>query len=499
MQNAMDIMAMVQKASMQKPKFDVPSKASSNTYNFRNELSQARRANYGSDDKGSEVRKDFAGRTTENRTEKLAKVMSNNNTKPEVKEQKEIQGEEPVQDTAVVDEAKSTDKASASEEKTEEKTVTPENLQDILQMLQDLLQQMQAMTSQGNESLQDAKAQLQNLLQSLEQQLTGVQGIQTAETGKLVNDLQNQLAKLTQLFTDISKQEDKLPQAEQLLKQLLQKVEELPATKEEAVKSKTTDTASEQISTVTTKAATEGSKVESDTTQAKLEEETPQVKASSTEKKSDKDTKDDQDQEQQSTYKQSNEKAAAKVAAEPVKVQNQVKTDFVAPQDSKQDIQVVVKQQDANLQKQNLVTINKSDLINQVVKKADILIGDTHQEMMMKLEPESLGKLNLKIVVEKGLVTAKFIAESQQVKEVLESSFNQLKDALQEKGIAVQGFSVSVGQQGGEFQSQQGFDQWKRTIKLNNKVNGDYLELDDEAMTSSNPYNYHEGKVDFKA
>lgn len=499
MQNAVDIMAMVQKTSTIKPRFDVPSKASSSPYNFRDQLNEARKANYGSDAKDTEVRKDYAGRTNENRTEKLAKVMSNSNAKPEVKDQEQVQGEKIVQGTEAVDETKTVDKAAGSEEKNDEKTVTAENLQDLLQMLQDLLQQIQNMEGQESGNLQDTKAALQSMLESLEQKLTAGQEIQAVETGKLVSDLQNQLTKLVQSMADNTKKEDKLPKVEQLLKQLMQKVEEL-SVKEEAVKTDAKRVVNERITTAAPQKTTEEAKV--DNTSAQLQpiaEENTEPKEVIAEKKNSKDAKEDQDQDH-SSYKQSSDKIDTKAAVEPAKAPNQLKTDFVvAPQNSKQDIQVVIKQLDTNLQKQNLVTINKSDIINQVVKKADIFIGDSHQEMIMKLEPESLGKLNLKVVVENGIITAKFVAESQQVKEVLESSFNQLKDALQEKGIAVQGFSVSVGQQGGEFQSQQGFNQWKRAIKLNHKVSGDYLALDEDGMTNNNPYNYHEGKVDFKA
>ncbi|MDF2845922.1 MAG: Flagellar hook-length control protein-like, C-terminal protein [Herbinix sp.] len=173
--------------------------------------------------------------------------------------------------------------------------------------------------------------------------------------------------------------------------------------------------------------------------------------------------------------------------------------EVVAPHIEKDNFQLNIKQANANLQKESLVKFSKSDILNQVIKKADILVQGSHQEMVMKLEPESLGKLNLKIVVENGLITAKFVAESQQVKEVLESNFNQLKNALQEKGIAVQGFSVSVGQQGAEFNSGQRFEQWKQKIKLSNKMSGEYMGLDEVDSISVNPYSYHDGKVDYRA
>ena len=202
-------------------------------------------------------------------------------------------------------------------------------------------------------------------------------------------------------------------------------------------------------------------------------------------------------EEVESTYK-TNEKTEVLQATSTDKLNQTDVNKVVVPQVDKENFQLNIKQANENLQKESTVKFSTSDVINQVIKKAEVFVQGSHQEMIMKLEPESLGKLNLKIILENGLVTAKFMAESQQVKAILESNFNQLKDALQEKGIIVQSFSVSVNQQGAEFDSNKGFAQWKKTIKLN-KASGEYMGLDEEVKSSINPYSYHDGKVDFRA
>ncbi len=63
----------------------------------------------------------------------------------------------------------------------------------------------------------------------------------------------------------------------------------------------------------------------------------------------------------------------------------------------------------------------------------------------MDLKPDHLGKLSLKLVTENGIVMANFVADSQQVKEVLEANMQLLKSALEKQGFIVQGFNVSVG------------------------------------------------------
>jgi len=150
-------------------------------------------------------------------------------------------------------------------------------------------------------------------------------------------------------------------------------------------------------------------------------------------------------------------------------------------------------------------TLNRAEVISQIVKKAELVITDSQPEMRMQLEPENLGKLTLKIAVEKGLITAKFVAESYQVKQIIESNFNELKDMLQEKGLGVQNFSVSVSQDNEEYNNSSTFQQWKETIRLNGKRmdrGGSYAGyLEGEGMTARavNPYSIHSGEFDHKA
>lgn len=145
--------------------------------------------------------------------------------------------------------------------------------------------------------------------------------------------------------------------------------------------------------------------------------------------------------------------------------------------------------------------IPKQEIVKQIVKKAEVILKDGKSEMNMKLEPESLGKITLKLAVEKGVVTAKFLAENVQVKEAIESNFNQLKDMLQQKGINIQSVSVHVGHDDRGFNSKNNMNLWKESIKNSVKktVTVDYGEYGDYSVSSKNPYNYHDGKVDYKA
>ncbi len=86
------------------------------------------------------------------------------------------------------------------------------------------------------------------------------------------------------------------------------------------------------------------------------------------------------------------------------------------------------------------------EILSQIIEKASVDMTNGKSEMSIELKPESLGRISLKVVTENGIVMAKFVAENEQVKEVLESNMHLLKDSLENQGMNVQGFSVSVRQ-----------------------------------------------------
>lgn len=108
------------------------------------------------------------------------------------------------------------------------------------------------------------------------------------------------------------------------------------------------------------------------------------------------------------------------------------------------------------------------EIINQVIEKAKVILTPDKSEMIMDLKPDSLGKISLKVATENGMIMAKFVAENQQVKQVLESNMQLLKDSLEKQGMNVQGFSVSVRQD-----SNRPAENWKQSDgSANRNVSG---------------------------
>ncbi len=98
---------------------------------------------------------------------------------------------------------------------------------------------------------------------------------------------------------------------------------------------------------------------------------------------------------------------------------------------------------------------SREELFSQLVEHAKVVVNNGGSEMEVNLRPEHLGKIQLKVTIENEAVTAKFVAESQQVKEIIESNLNQLKRNLQENGMQVDAIMVSVG----NHQGSEGFEQ----------------------------------------
>ncbi|HEX3011054.1 MAG TPA: flagellar hook-length control protein FliK [Syntrophomonadaceae bacterium] len=88
--------------------------------------------------------------------------------------------------------------------------------------------------------------------------------------------------------------------------------------------------------------------------------------------------------------------------------------------------------------------VDPRDLIQQIVKKAEVMLKSDISEMKMQLKPEFLGKMMIKVTVEDGAVVTKIITENQHVKQALEANLNSLRQNLEANGMKVEKTEVSV-------------------------------------------------------
>lgn len=147
------------------------------------------------------------------------------------------------------------------------------------------------------------------------------------------------------------------------------------------------------------------------------------------------------------------------------------------------------------------ISIEPEQLISQMVEHIKINAKEESSEISLQLKPDHLGKLSLKIVTERGILTAQFMAESQMVKEIIESNFNQLKDVLQEQGLKIQNLEVSVKQESAKQDSNLMNGKTGKSDKRISQIILNSMEDSVEGYEGNynNPYKRSEGEVDFSA
>ena len=104
----------------------------------------------------------------------------------------------------------------------------------------------------------------------------------------------------------------------------------------------------------------------------------------------------------------------------------------------------------------------QNQIMQQVVDAAKIQISKQNSEMSIKLKPDYLGEISMKIQVQESgatktsSLTASIEVKNNAVKEVLQSNLNQLKESLEENnGFAIKRFDIFVKQDATNQESQE--------------------------------------------
>ena len=100
----------------------------------------------------------------------------------------------------------------------------------------------------------------------------------------------------------------------------------------------------------------------------------------------------------------------------------------------------------------------KQDIFTQVMDavKGNFKIDENGTSMLVKLQPEQLGNVELKLNIHKGLVMAEIKVENEIVKAAVESGLDDLKQNLANKGFTVNQINVSVDT--GKKEQQEAFE-----------------------------------------
>lgn len=131
-------------------------------------------------------------------------------------------------------------------------------------------------------------------------------------------------------------------------------------------------------------------------------------------------------------------------------------------------------------------------IIRQVGEQIRVQVTADTSFMEMQLNPEHLGKLGLSVELKQGMLTARFVAENEQVKEAIENQAVVLREDLNRQGVKVEAIEVTVetheferNLEQGQQQSQTG-EQAENAEKQSGRrnLNLDILE-DEEELTEA--------------
>lgn len=86
----------------------------------------------------------------------------------------------------------------------------------------------------------------------------------------------------------------------------------------------------------------------------------------------------------------------------------------------------------------------QTEVLSQLVEKAVMSLKNGQTSIILKLKPESLGRLRMEIMTKDNQVMIKIHTEMPLVKDIIESNVNHLRSELQNQGLEIEKFDVSV-------------------------------------------------------
>ena len=112
----------------------------------------------------------------------------------------------------------------------------------------------------------------------------------------------------------------------------------------------------------------------------------------------------------------------------------------------------------------------------QIVEQARLIRQGENTEMVIKLHPDHLGELTLKVSVSaNGAVNASFHSDNAQVRTIIENSLVQLKQELNNQGLKVDNVDVYAGLGDGSLPQGEGQQAWQQNQSHNSSRAGSFM------------------------
>lgn len=147
----------------------------------------------------------------------------------------------------------------------------------------------------------------------------------------------------------------------------------------------------------------------------------------------------------------------------------------------------VVKPQVASATPQQ--TLSDTEILAQINNKLTLPQDNTSNKVNIILQPEQLGKISVEIVQTKDGIVAKMVADTVQVKDLLDKSIESLKNNLASQGVNVNNITVKVEESSAAQNSNLGFEQEqfnREAANQSNQSNQQRHSNNSEALNNSN-------------
>ncbi len=112
-------------------------------------------------------------------------------------------------------------------------------------------------------------------------------------------------------------------------------------------------------------------------------------------------------------------------------------------------------------------TSSRVDNIQKLIDQTQFLVKQNGGEAKVQLNPEGLGKIELRVSVERGKVSIRMLADTPEAKELLQSSMSQIKNSVESQSLVMDRFDVDtknqVAQGNGSSNARDGQDSQNRS------------------------------------
>jgi flagellar hook-length control protein FliK len=110
-----------------------------------------------------------------------------------------------------------------------------------------------------------------------------------------------------------------------------------------------------------------------------------------------------------------------------------------------------------------------NSLMDKIIKKAVLELGNNKTELKINIKPESMGPIKIQVVSENNHVNAKIITETEIAKEIIEKNIDRLRSDLCKNGMEMDSIDVSVEQKN-QYEGSNYRDNDEKLLRRNDKL-----------------------------